>query len=140
MVVVSVLPLTGLAIVGAGGGRHIDGEGVGGGGGRNGAAGRGLRRGDRVAGVAQGGLVGVKLQALLTTAAVPATGSIDATRDRVAVDAAAGNGRLGGRRIGAAVDRAGDRRRRRCGRHIDGEGVGGGGGPSWGRWPRPASR
>ena len=53
-VVVSVLPLAGLVMVGAAGrGRHVDGEGVGGGG-RAGPAGGGLRRGDRVAGVAQG--------------------------------------------------------------------------------------
>ena len=73
------------------------------------------------------GEVGVKLQAPLTTGAVPALRSVDRDGDRVAADPGPGDRRLGRRRVGAAVGRAGDGRRRRGGRHGDGEGVGGGG-------------
>ena len=52
------------------GGRHGDGEGVGGGG-RAGAAGSGLRRGDRVAGVAQRTSSACSSRSLLETGAVP---------------------------------------------------------------------
>ena len=53
-VVVMVLPFAGAVMVGAaGGGGHVDGEGVGGRGSRARAAGGGLRRGHRVAGIGQ---------------------------------------------------------------------------------------
>ena len=63
--------MAGLAMVGAAGRRQGDGEGVGGGG-RTRAAGGGLGR-EIVWLALLRGEVGVKLQALLTTAAVPAT-------------------------------------------------------------------
>src|SRR4029077_16590728 len=55
-------------------------------------------------------------------------GRADAERDNVAGDAGSRYDRLRRGRVGAAAHRAGDRRRRRGGLHIDGERVGGGGG------------
>ena len=93
MVVVSVLPLTGLVIVGAAGAVATLTVNV--------SAAEGAEMGPVAAACVAvtvwlallKAVVGVKLQALLTTAAVPATGSIDLTPDGVAADAAAGNGR-----------------------------------------------
>ena len=110
-VVVSVLPLAGLAMVGAAGaiGRATVKVSVAAS--RTRAAGGGLGRGDL-------------WLALLGRGRREAPGavdhrggardrSIDRTRDRVAADPGPGNGRLGRRRVGAAIGRAGDRRGRR---------------------------